>query len=203
MNCRGHRRRIYIINNYDITPVAHLKLLNGKTIPSDAGGDIEDTYFIFECKSKFSGKKEVICCGRPTAKELCEMAHQDMPKLFNPLVSTSLSTTKSTSNTEYNDNEKWHPARKQLYIATMLLITEWGGKPNTPLFNIKSDLEVYTTLKPRLRDIKGINTILANQHTTLRNILNELSKKNDIKKYSFDLLVEELNKHNIKQYFEN
>lgn len=58
MDCRGHNRRIQIVQNYDVIPEVHVPVMNGITIKSDAGNDISKTYFIFTCIPKTTGKKE-------------------------------------------------------------------------------------------------------------------------------------------------
>lgn len=37
MYCRGHQLREELCKQYDIKPVGHFKLLNGRTVVSDAG----------------------------------------------------------------------------------------------------------------------------------------------------------------------
>lgn len=41
MECRSEERRQYIVDNYNVVPVAHIQLLNGQTKHSDAGQTIE------------------------------------------------------------------------------------------------------------------------------------------------------------------
>lgn len=52
VDCRGHDKRIEIVNNYDIKCVAHINLLQGVIIRSDAGRDIIKTYYLFTCKNR-------------------------------------------------------------------------------------------------------------------------------------------------------
>lgn len=40
MYCRTHERRVQLCNEYDIKPIGRFKLLNGKTVISDAGKKI-------------------------------------------------------------------------------------------------------------------------------------------------------------------
>ena len=69
MECRSEERRQYIVNNYNVVPVAHIQLLNGQTKHSDAGRTIENDYYIFEATSKIDGKQERIQCGMTAAKD--------------------------------------------------------------------------------------------------------------------------------------
>ncbi len=206
MDCRGHKKRKLIVQNYSVTPVAHIKLISGNKIISDAGGDISDSYFIFTCKSNVNNMEEVIYCGKPTAQDFCKMTNQELPKLFNPLiVSNKFDNKHIQSNQQKSNNkpQKWNETRLQLYNATMLLITIFDAKPNTPLFSIKAELETYVTYEPYFSRIKAINTIIHKSNKTLRDILDELGQVNNLKEYSFDLLVSRLKEKNIQQYFEN
>lgn len=85
MECRSEERRQYIVNNYNVVPVAHIQLLNGQTKHSDAGRTIENDYYIFEATSKIDGKQERIQCGMTAARDfLKKINHEGLP-LFNPL----------------------------------------------------------------------------------------------------------------------
>ncbi len=37
MECRSEERRQYIVNNYNVVPVAHIQLFNGQTIENAMG----------------------------------------------------------------------------------------------------------------------------------------------------------------------
>lgn len=191
MDCRGHKKRKMIVQNYLVTPIAHIKLISGNKKISDAGGDITDSYFIFNCKSKENGISEIIYCGKPTAQDFCNMTEQKLPELFNPLKTPEKSGNiynYTNNQTPYKESKKWNETRLQLYNATMLLIAFFDAKPNTPLFSIKAELETYITYEPFLTRIKAINTIIHKSNQTLRDILDNLSKRNNMKDYSFQLV---------------
>lgn len=63
MDCRSEDRRKQIVEEYNVVPKAHIKLLSGQEKISDAGGKIEREYYIFEATSKESGNREIILCG--------------------------------------------------------------------------------------------------------------------------------------------
>ena len=191
------------MQNYTITPLAHIKLLSGKKILSDAGGDISDSYYLFSFKSKTNDTEEIIYCGKPTAQDFCKMTNQKLPILFNPLKSEAKINNKSKQTSINTNTINWNKTRLQLYNATMLLITVFDAIPNTPLFAIKEELETYVAYEPFLSRIKAINTIIRNSKKTLRDYIEELSKDNNLKEYSFDLLVSKLKENKIQQYFEN
>ena len=191
MDCRGHEKRLRIVQEYKIIPIAHIKLLNGKIISSDAGGDITDSYFMFNCISKTTNEREIIYCGKPTAIDFCNLTNQKLPDLFNPLKCTSVSGKLNKNNIREAEmiDKKWNPMRKQLYNATMLLIAIFDAKPDTPLFVIKEELETYVDREPFLARIKAINTIISKTNKTMRDIIDELGKNNDLKSFSFDLFL--------------
>lgn len=62
MECRSTERRQWIVNKYDVVPVAHIQLLVNQTKHSDAGAMIENDYYIFYATDKASGKRETIQC---------------------------------------------------------------------------------------------------------------------------------------------
>ena len=205
MNCRGERKRAYIVNNYYIEPIAHLKLLNGRTIHSDAGGDITDSYFIFRCVDKRNKDIiKLIQCGRPTAQDFCQKIGKNLPPIFNPLAE-NYQIQENREFFYHNDNgiinAKWNPVRKQLYNAVMLIISAWQATPNTPLFNIKIKLEENIEEEPKLSLVKSVNTILCHANTTLSDIIESLSRNNNLRDFSFNLLIRILTENKIEQYF--
>ena len=87
MYCRGHELRVELCKKYDIKPIGRFKLLNGKTVVSDAGNmDITDEYVIFDCTSKTNPEfHETIHCGKHVATDFCNITGYPIPTLFNPL----------------------------------------------------------------------------------------------------------------------
>lgn len=178
-------------------------MLNGKILPSDAGGDITDSYFIFLCTSKHDKHTELIYCGKSAASDLCNLSKNTLPSLFNPLLDEIEINNNHINNSTITNH--WDAERKQLYNATMLIISAWNASPDTPLFDIKEILENprYINLPPWLSNIKSINTILKNANTTMRSIINQLNENNTLRDFSFDLLIEHLQRENIEQFFES
>lgn len=72
MECRSTERRQWIVNKYDVVPVAHIQLLANQTKHSDAGAMIENDYYIFYATDKASGKREIIQCGIGAARDYGE-----------------------------------------------------------------------------------------------------------------------------------
>ena len=200
MNCRGHNNRVNIVNNYDITPLAHLRVLGGMVVHSDAGGDITDSYFLFRCIHKETKQEKIICCGEPTAKDFSLLLHTDLPRIFNPLIDEGY---EGGGNHGGGGKIRWNRTRKQLYNAVMLFIMWLGNKPHRVLFSIKTELERDTQSAPPLSKIKAVNTLYTQYHTTARSIINDLEKENRLKDFRFDLLLKELERCHIEQHFEN
>lgn len=50
MDCRSTVKRQWIVEHYEVVPVAHIQLLEGQTKHSDAGATIENDYYIFHAK---------------------------------------------------------------------------------------------------------------------------------------------------------
>lgn len=198
MNCKGQDTRIRIVNEYYVEPIAHIRLISGKVIEGDAGKKIKNSYYIFECKHKTTGKEEVIQCGSGAAREILTLIGKKPPKKFNPLEDDN--DAGDVDNYVDNDgnglaNNEWNPAAKQLYNAIMLLIVAWDAKAGTPLFKMKIEAEKYYKFEPYIYRIKPINNILKRKGITIRNIIEKLSEENNLREYHFNLLSDKLEQH--------
>lgn len=204
MECRGEKKRIFIVQNYIVKPICNLKLLNGQIKKSDAGNDITDHYYIFECTlRKNKTKKETIICGVEVAKHFAYLTKQNLPKLFNILKSNNIVSENVKIQKSDNDSFAYNEASLQLYDAIMIIMSIWNIKPQSPIFYVLESIKQNMFEEPKLSNIKSINTMLKNGKTTLRQMLNKLSEKNNIKDYKFDLLIKELKLLKIEQYFED
>lgn len=207
MNCRGDDARRYIVQNYNVVPTAHIKLLSGKKIPSDAGGDITDSYFMFRCEGRHGLHDEILYCGRPTAQKLCNMIHRELPPLFDPLKENyrkSYTSGDVGKSAPIEEKVKWNPERKQLYNAAMLIIAAWNSGPNTPICKVAEAIfdKKFIVYPPRDGNVKSVNTILTHTNTTMDEIIASLIRKgNDLKDFSFDLVVNHLVRLGIQQHF--
>ena len=86
MDCRGERKRAEIVRRYNVVPVAHIQLLNGQTIHSDAKAEITNDYYIFTVSDRETGRViDTIQCGMGAATDfLTRIGHDGLP-IFNPL----------------------------------------------------------------------------------------------------------------------
>ncbi len=202
MNCRGERRRQQIVNNYYVKPIAHLRLLNGQTKRSDAEANLSDTYYIFECKLKSNVNNiETIICGSGAGKHFLQLLSQESPALFDPLKSHEVGGSGAGGGDTIED--KWDSTAKQLYNAIQWLIICWDIIPRGPMIAIKEEVVRLHNQKPTFSQIKAINTILSKDHRKrkLTEMINEFSKTNEIKRYEFDLLTQEIEEKGIDSYF--
>ncbi len=207
MKCRGRNRRREIVREYDITPIAHIKLLKSEVIKSDAGQIIKKDYYIFEAKNKSDLKQEFITCGMGAAKDFLNLIGHKGLLVFNPLkgdIPFEINNVNNKRNIKTKvQDKKWNETAKQLYITIMWLIKFYTTCPNTPLFELKTKIEEKYYKAPTESQIKSVNTIIKNRkkNMTLTEMINELRKENNIREEvcQFNLLidyVEEINKKN-------
>lgn len=204
MNCRGHDKRVEIVNNYEVNCVAHIMLLAGQEIYSDAERIIENDYYVFICVHKMTGEKDKIICGGGAARDFFLLTHTSPPPIFNmlhilnPCTNLDLLNNRGASN---KNIEKWDPAAKQLYNAIMILIVAWNLKPG-PIYDYLEEAKTYKNYKPFLYRVERINKILHRNHTTMTKVIQKLREKNkNIKKYDFDLLSKILQDDGKESYF--
>ena len=144
MECRSEERRQYIVDNYNVVPVAHIQLLNGQTKHSDAGQTIENDYYIFEATSKANGKKEIIQCGMTAARVFLK----------------KINNGSKTSGGNESKEVKWNPIAKQLYNAIMWVIVIIDAKPNTAIYEVKEKVWKFKSYEPFPSQVKAVNTII-------------------------------------------
>lgn len=203
MYCRSHALRIQLCNEFDIKPIGRFKLLNGVKINSDAGNvDITDEYVIFDCISKSDPNiHETIHCGRLVAEDFCKLTGYPLPILFDPL-HHARTTSSRDGNTNISSTSRWNSTRKQLYDIVLLIMLYQGNiKKDSVLFHIKLQLEEpkYISYFPKAQ-IKSVNTYLIKMGKTFQNILDELSKNNNLRSFNYDLVLDYMLKNNLEQH---
>ncbi len=206
MNCRGHDKRVDIVKNYNVIPVAHLKLLNGQEKHSDAGATITDDYYVFKLESKNSTFKiETITCGIEAANDFLRLIHHDVLPIFNPLITENDNRINGNDNSHVmNLNCKDRTARQLLNsINWIILIID--AKPNTPIYAIKNECEHHMDKEPALPIVKSVNTIIKKcfNNETLTTQINQLKEKNKIRENicDFSLLEKILLSNNEESFF--
>lgn len=164
MNCRGPERRKEIVRDYQIECSAHIRLLDGRTIRSDAGKDIKRAYYIFECKDKknLNIVKEIYC-GESAGKDFLRLANITAPPIFNMLQELHEvgrgGEPHIVGDIDQNHEEKWNEAARQLYDAIMILITAWDMKPGK-IFEYLRQAKIYYYCPPYVQRIEKINNII-------------------------------------------
>lgn len=144
MECRSTERRQWIVDNYNVVPIAHIQLLAGQTKHSDAGSMIENDYYIFHAIDKASGRREIIQCGMGAARDFLRLIEHEGLPLFNPLHGEGgeggaggHSGGNPSENGGRRPVEVWNPTSKQLFNAIMWIILIIDAKPDTTIFNIR------------------------------------------------------------------
>lgn len=203
MDCRGKERRQWIVDNYNVQPVAHIQLLKGQTKHSDAGAVIENDYYIFEAVNKRTDEKDIIQCGMGASRDFLAMLnHKGLP-LFNPLHRDARNVVSGgreaqPKNTERQNKDTWNPIAEQLYNAIMWTIIIINAKPNSPIFDIREKVYQYKYKRPFDSQIRGVNTIIQKnlQGKTLTEAINKLRENNNVRNNmcQFDLLIEAIGK---------
>lgn len=216
MNCRGHKKRLQIAENYDIKPVAHIKLLKGQTKHSDAEAVIKNEYYIFTAKSKVDEINKTITCGMGAARDFLNILNIPGLPLFNPLYEEddkkAAAKSESTTNEDINkDIDNWNDTAKQLYNAIMWLIIAWDAKPDTPLYKFKDEIIEHKSSTPSNLEIKRVNTVITNggNGQTMTEIVNKFRTNNKLNDNlcNFSLLskrmakITDKNGNEIKSFF--
>lgn len=193
MKCRGMETRRRIVEEYEVKPIAHLKLLVNQTKYSDAEATIEDEYYIFIATHNKYKYKETIQCGMGAAKDFLKLIHQKGLPIFNPLKEErAKSSSKDCQSNEDTVGNNWDPTAKQLYNASMWLIIMWNAQPDTPLFSIAEEVFKMKENSPSNAKIKSLNTIIrkGGKGKKLTEIIDGYRKDNVFKSSicKFDLL---------------
>lgn len=204
MECRSTERRQWIVQNYNVEPLAHIQLLAGQTKHSDAGATIEKDYYIFEAVHKGNGKKEVIQCGMGASRDFLKLLNHEGLPLFNPLHGDGGNDGEHRGDGAggRRTQETWNPTAKQLYNAIMWLIIAWDAKPGTPLFEFRSDVVKYKRIEPFGWKVRRVNSAIqrGGKGKTLTEIIDGFRQNNDVRDdlCQFDLLIGIINNYTDK-----
>lgn len=203
MNCHGHDTRVQIVRDYNIKCIAHIRLLEEQVIRSDAGRDITDTYYIFECINRNDNNDvDTIVCGTGAARDLLRLAHISAPPVFNMLHEIDHGGNGGAGGGNQHQGDNWDAAAEQLYNAIMILITAWNLRPG-PIYNYLEEARQYKYCTPFASRIDRINQIIHRHNTSLREIINQIAQNNNVRNYEFNLLEDILHENGIISYFED
>lgn len=194
-----------MVQEYDIKPIAHVRLLNGQKRQSCTKDLLTDSYYCFSYKAKDSDVTGTFLCGTYAANHFLELIQHPKLKVFDPLVSENVGArTSNGTNGDGGLNDTWHPTAKQLFNAINLIVICWGQVPGGVLQKIKNEIEENKNRRPLLRQIKAINTIISRDRggRTLQQMLDDLRKNdNKIRDFNFNLLNESLIKNKVEPSF--
>jgi len=205
MDCRTPERREQIVEEFNVLPVAYVKLLTGQTKHSDAGQTINDKYYIFHAYPKLGGEKEIIQCGMGAARHFLELiGHEGLP-LYNPLHGEGGVVGPGGGPGGpggRRPREVWNPIAEQLYNAIMWVIIIIDADPNTKIFEIREKVYRFKAREPFHSQVKGVNTIIGRNlgGKTLTDAIDELRVNNNVRDNmcQFDMLVEIINNYTDK-----
>lgn len=204
--CRSSKVREKLIEEYDIKPISHVRLLNGQKFQSCTKDVLTDSYYCFSYRAKNSNIMGTFLCGTYAAEHFLKLIQHPKLKVFDPLVSENVGTQRSngTNSDRGLNDDSWHPAARQLYNAINLIVICWGQVPGGVLQKIKNEIENNKKREPLPRQIKGINTIISRDRggRTLQQMLDDLRKNNNnIRDFHFNLLNESLIKNEVEPSF--
>ena len=209
MNLRGHENRLKFLAKYDVTPISHLKLLEGQKKDGE-GGILTGSYYCFSYSLKGNSKKVLgtFNCGYHIAEDLLKLSNQDKLPLFNPFKvineGNQLQGVTNKGNLNINRQRKqYNEVALQLSNAINLIIICYEGNIKEPLSTIKYETDKYYYSEPYDSKIKAVNTIIGNLFDKkLVEKISEINVNQKIRKFDFSLLTNKIKKYNIQNNFE-
>lgn len=203
INCRLSKRRIQLVSEYKITPMAHVRLLNGQEKMSCTNVLLTDTYYCFSYEHRETREQGYFFCGDHAAEDFLSLTGENQIPLFDPIRNIGAGANESRGNQGGSVRRQWDGTAKQLYDAINLLVICWNIIPGGKLSEIKSNLDAYYFSEPFAWKIKLVNNILSKdaRNRTLQEMIAELREKNNIRDYSFDSLNEILSEEGEDSYF--
>ena len=176
-DCRGEKTREQLVRDFEIVPLAHVRLLNGQTKESCAGPDVGE-YYVFSYRSRPNAKDAngedvgTFVCGITAANDFINLIQQQDPAvnrlpLFDPLaglgqVGNANNAGRAGAGRGAQQVANWNPIAKELYDAIGMICIMWNlnnvsGALKSVLFNlIEKPMQI-----PRSSDIISINTIIS------------------------------------------
>jgi hypothetical protein len=97
-SCRGLPARRWIVDNYELLPLAHVALLPGQKKLNEAGGVLTDRYYAFEYKELANQSNYgVFYCGYVCGESFCDLLGVAHLPQFDPLIAVSTPGATSVS----------------------------------------------------------------------------------------------------------
>ena len=173
-DCRGEKTREQLVHDFEIIPLAHVRLLNGQTKESCAGPTLDREYYVFSYQN-YADQADVgtFVCGITVANDFINLRQRQNPAvnrltLFDPLaglgqVGNANNAGRAGAGRGAQQVANWNPIAKELYDAIGMICLMWNldnvsGALESVLFNLVSN----PTQVPDNSDIRRINTIISN-----------------------------------------
>lgn len=172
-DCRGEKTREQLVHDFEIMPLAHVRLLNGQTKESCAGPTLDREYYIFSYRSYIDANDTgTFICGITVANDFINLIQQQNPAvnrlpLFDPLagfgqVGNANNVGRVGTGRGVQQVANWNPIAKELYDAIGIICIMWnlnnvGGALKSVLFNLVGN----PMWIPNNSDIRSINTIIS------------------------------------------
>ncbi|MCE5058980.1 hypothetical protein [Mammaliicoccus sciuri] len=209
MNLRGHENRFKFLEKYDVTPISHLKILEGQKKDGE-GGILTDSYYCFSYSLKGNSKKVLgtFNCGYHIAEDLLKLSNQDKLPLFNPFKvineGNQLQEVANKGNLDINRQRKqYNEVALQLSNAINLIIFCYDGNIKEPLSTIKYETDKYYYSEPYDHKIKAVNTIIGKLFDKKLIVkISEFNGSQEIRNFDFSLLTDVIKKYEIQNNFE-
>lgn len=178
-SCRGSNNKSRIVSQYNLSPIAHVKLL-GDQSRNGCCGEITDRYYHFEATPKIGGKAEAFIVGYDCAEQLLTLTgHAKLP-LFNPLATAGAPGGAGGVANGQNPAVTMCPVNRELYNAIHLLCIAWDSTPGQPLRSLLRRVTTNPGVPVGKFEVTGFNTIVGADHAqrTLTQIVQSLGNNN-------------------------
>lgn len=185
-NYRGKDGKQKICNDYSIKPISFIKLLKGQS-KEGCCGLLTDRYYTFAYAKKGEEKNlfEYFFVGHHCANEFLEILGLNPLPFFNPLKQTKQGDGKNDGmSTSAKSNN--HPLNEELIAAINLLCISWNTIARSRLAYIL-DFTRSSNSTPNQNGVIWFNDIVSTdkRKRTLRQMILELSKDNDLRAFDF------------------
>jgi len=184
-SCRGEKKKIEIVNEYNLTPIAHLSVLAGQE-KQGCCGKVTKRYYVFKAKHKKTNIEEIFYVGYSCAEQFLELINHDKLPLFNHLQSPG-SKDPSHSVTG-NKKEKVTPLNRELYNAIHILCAAWDKPPKYSLLRSLEFIRNCPHISTKKFAVIKFNEILSKdaKKRSLTQILSDLKILNpNLRNFSF------------------
>ena len=205
-HCRGHDKKIELINDYIIEPLSYIKLLPGQE-KQGCCGLLRDRYYVFEYQNKANPQdKGNFFVGYDCGEQFLDLLNIDKSeyKLFNPLANGNHGGggegVGGAANTQHRN-----PLNQEVYDAINLICVAWNRPPK---YSIKNILDfVRNQNNPRTKDwaVEKVNELISHDwyNRTLVQIVEELREEYNLRNFTFNLMNEIIERLEIEEGIEN